>query len=123
VAYELAIRALADPTRRAIFERLRDGAKPAGRVAEGIDVTRPAVSQHLRVLEEAGLVSVERAGTRRIYSVNVQGLDELRRYLEQFWSDVLEAFRNEAERTAPPARARRRGSRRPSKGARKHEKR
>jgi DNA-binding transcriptional ArsR family regulator len=119
MTYERAMRALADPTRRAIFERLRDGAKPVGRLADGFDVTRPAVSQHLRVLEEAGLVRVERAGTRRIYSVNMEGLEQLRRYLDQFWGDVLEAFRGEAERPSSPA-SRPRQPRRKSKGARKH---
>ena len=123
MAYDLAIKALADPTRRAIFERLRDGARPAGRLAEGIDVTRPAVSQHLRVLEAAGLVRAERAGARRIYSVNVEGLEELRHYLDRFWTDVLEAFRAEAERGAVPAPAARRRPRRRTvrtKGAKRH---
>ena len=132
MAYEHAIRALADPTRRAIFERLRHGAQPAGRLAEGIDVTRPAVSQHLKVLESAGLVRAERSGTRRIYSVNVQGLEELRGYLEQFWTDVLEAFRVEAERAtiSPRQRPGKKPGRRPGpksgrkpKGAKRHGKR
>jgi DNA-binding transcriptional ArsR family regulator len=106
MAYAKAIEALADPTRRAVFERLRRGEQPVGRIAEGLAVTRPAVSQHLRVLEGAGLVSARRAGTRRIYRVEIRGLDELRNYLEGFWDDVLEAFRAEAERAAVPSSGR-----------------
>ena len=97
MAYEDSIQALADPTRRAIFERLRGGPSPVGRLAEGLPVSRPAVSQHLRVLKAAGLVSERRAGTRRIYSVELNGLVELRRYLDTFWEDVLERFREQAE--------------------------
>lgn len=108
MAYERALQALADPTRRAIFERLRNGPLPVGRLAEGLDVSRPAVSQHLKVLEGAGLVRAEREGTRRIFRVEIRGLDELRRYLDRFWGDALESFRAEAERAAPPAKTRRR---------------
>jgi DNA-binding transcriptional ArsR family regulator len=104
MAYARAIEALADPTRRAVFERLRRGEQPVGRIAAGLAVTRPAVSQHLRVLEGAGLVSARRDGTRRIYRVEIRGLDELRTYLEGFWDDVLEAFRAEAERDGAPAK-------------------
>jgi DNA-binding transcriptional ArsR family regulator len=104
MAYGTAIQALADPTRRAVFERLRRGPQPVGRLAEGLDVTRPAVSQHLKVLEKAGLVRARRDGTRRIYSVEVRGLEELRRYLDRFWEDVLDAFKAEADREAPPRR-------------------
>jgi DNA-binding transcriptional ArsR family regulator len=98
MAYGRTLQALADPTRRAIFERLRRGPRPVGRLAEGLDVSRPAVSQHLKVLREAGLVHEQRAGTRRIYSVEIDGLRELRQYLDQFWGDVLDAFKAEAER-------------------------
>jgi DNA-binding transcriptional ArsR family regulator len=101
MAYARAIQALADPTRRAVFEKLRKGPQPVGRLAAGLHVTRPAVSQHLRVLEGAGLVTARRDGTRRIYRVELEGIEELRRYLESFWTDVLEAFRTEAERTPP----------------------
>lgn len=104
MAYERAIQALADPTRRLVFERLRRGPLPVGRLAHGLHVSRPAVSQHLRVLEQAGLVRARREGTRRIYGVEIRGLEELRRYLESFWDDVLEAFRAEADREAPPPR-------------------
>jgi len=119
MAYQEAIQALADPTRRLVFERLRGGPLPVGRVARGLRVTRPAVSQHLRVLERAGLVSAERDGTRRLYKIEHRGLEELRRYLDQFWGDVLESFRVEAERgleskpksPTPPASRRKRRSR------------
>jgi DNA-binding transcriptional ArsR family regulator len=92
VAYEEVLAAIADPTRRLVLERLRAGPQAVGRLAEGLDVSRPAVSQHLRVLARAGLVRARRQGTRRIYSVEVRGLRELRRYLDGFWDDVLSAF-------------------------------
>jgi len=101
-AYSLQLQALADPTRRAIFEQLRLGPQPVGRLAEGLPVSRPAVSQHLRVLKGAGLVKERRSGTRRVYSVELEGLAELRRYLDRFWHDVLEAFAAEAEAGAEP---------------------
>ncbi len=99
MAYQDAIQALADPTRRAVFEQLHDGPSPVGKLAAGLPVTRPAVSQHLKVLKNAGLVQERRMGTRRIYSVQVQGLTELRRYIESFWSDVLTAFEEQANQT------------------------
>ena len=92
MTYQQSLQALADPTRRAVFERLRSGPSPVGELAAGLPVTRPAVSQHLKVLKDAGLVREHRAGTRRIYSVELEGLGELRRYLDTFWSDVLAAF-------------------------------
>ena len=98
MAYEAALQALADPTRRAIFERLRKGPLPVGRLAAGLPVSRPAVSQHLRVLKDAGLVGERKDGTRRVYGVEVQGLVELRQYLDRFWRDALGAFKAEAER-------------------------
>lgn len=98
MAYEQALHALADPTRRAIMERLRHGPSPVGRLAEGFPVSRPAVSQHLSVLKRAGLVSERRIGTRRVYSVELRGFSELRRYLDRFWDDVLRAFKNEVEK-------------------------
>jgi DNA-binding transcriptional ArsR family regulator len=97
MAYEAVIQALADPTRRTIFERLRRGPLAVGRVAEGLPVSRPAVSQHLRVLKDAGLVSERKQGTRRVYNVELAGLAELRQYVEGFWRDVLSAFKAEAE--------------------------
>jgi DNA-binding transcriptional ArsR family regulator len=107
MAYSSALQAIADPTRRLVFERLRGGPLPVGRLAAGLPVTRPAVSQHLRVLERAGLVSARAEGTRRIYAVDVRGLEELRRYLDSFWDDVLRAFAGGGER-ARPAPSRRR---------------
>jgi DNA-binding transcriptional ArsR family regulator len=90
--------ALGDPTRRAIFERLRQGPRSVGELAEGLPVSRPAVSQHLRVLREAALVSERREGTRRIYSLNPGGLQELRAYFDRFWDDMLADFKAAAER-------------------------
>jgi len=104
MAYEQAIAALADPTRRRVFERLRRGPQSVGRIAAGLDVSRPAVSQHLKVLAGAGLVRARQEGTRRIYGVEVRGLEELRRYLDEFWDDALAAFKAEAERDLPPTR-------------------
>jgi len=92
--------ALGDPTRRAIFERLRSGPLPVVELARGLPVSRPAVSQHLRVLKEAGLVTERRNGTRRLYRVDTDGLAEVRDYLESFWTDVLAAFEAAAEAEA-----------------------
>lgn len=97
MAYRQALAALADPTRLMVFEKLRKGPAPVGALAKGLHVTRPAVSQHLKVLEGAGLVRARREGTRRIYQVEVEGLYELRRYLDQFWGEALDAFKAEAE--------------------------
>ena len=93
-----ALAALADPTRRTVFERLRSGPKPVGRIAQGMPISRPAVSQHLKVLKEAGLVREERDGTRRVYEIDPAGLGPLRRWLDQFWDEALDAFKAEAER-------------------------
>lgn len=92
-----AIEALADPTRREVFEQLRSGPRAVGELAAGLPVSRPAVSQHLRVLKEAGLVSDRRNGTRRLYSVEPKGLADLRAYLEDFWTEALAAFKAVAE--------------------------
>jgi len=89
--------ALGDPTRRAIFERVAGRPQSVGELAGGLPVSRPAVSQHLRVLKDAGLVSDGAAGTRRVYRVNPQGLDHLRAYLDHFWNDALAAFKAAAE--------------------------
>ena len=99
MAYGDGIAALADPTRRAVFERLRRGPRPVVEIARGLPVSRPAVSQHLRVLEEAGLVRKRREGTRHFYSVNGDGVEELREYFEEFWQDALDAFKAAAEST------------------------
>ena len=90
--------ALHDPTRRAIFERLRDGPKSVGDVAAPLPVTRPAVSQHLTVLKEAGLVTERRNGTRRLYRARPEGLADLKAFLETFWDERLDMLKREAER-------------------------
>jgi DNA-binding transcriptional ArsR family regulator len=89
--------ALGDRTRRAIFERLRSGPLSVGELAAELPVSRPAVSQHLRVLKEAGLVNERRNGTRRIYRVDPDGLGELRDYFDDFWNEALAAFKASAE--------------------------
>ena len=98
MAYAQVLTALADPTRRHLFEVLRKQPKTVGELAEGQSVSRPAVSQHLKVLESARLVSVERQGNRRLYSIKRDGLDDLRQYVESFWSDVLSAYGDEIAR-------------------------
>jgi DNA-binding transcriptional ArsR family regulator len=97
MAYASAIQALGDPTRRSIFERLRRGPRAVGELARELPVSRPAVSQHLRVLKEAGLVTEQRNGTRRIYGVDAQSVAELRDYFDEFWSDALESFKRAVE--------------------------
>jgi len=98
VAYIKALSALADPTRRAVFERLRGGPKGVGEIAAELPVSRPAVSQHLKVLKEAGLVADEPRGTARIYRIHADGLVELREWLDGFWDDALANFKAHAER-------------------------
>ena len=102
MTYAEVFTALADPTRRHIFEALREQPQTVGELAAGQPVSRPAVSQHLRVLESARLVSVEPQGNRRLYAIRRDGLEELRRYLESFWSDVLSAYSAEIARRAKP---------------------
>ena len=97
---ERAFNALGDPTRRAVLKRLRGGARSVGEIAEGMEVTRPAVSQHLKVLKEARLVSVHAEGTRRVYAVDTRGIESLRNWLEGFWDQALTAFKVMAEREA-----------------------
>jgi DNA-binding transcriptional ArsR family regulator len=92
--------ALGDGTRRLILERLRGGPLAVGELAAELPVSRPAVSQHLRVLKEAGLVTERRNGTRRLYRVDTDGLAEVRDYLDSFWTDVLAAFEVAAEAEA-----------------------
>jgi DNA-binding transcriptional ArsR family regulator len=97
MAYQLALDALADPTRRAVFERLRAGPRSVGEIAETLPVSRPAVSQHLKVLKSAGLVADEARGTARIYRIHADGLRELRDWLDGFWDDALASFKAHAE--------------------------
>jgi DNA-binding transcriptional ArsR family regulator len=98
MAYANALQALGDPTRRAVLEALRDGPQAVGEIAERLPVSRPAVSQHLRVLKEAGLVTERQNGTRHLYRVDPDGLAELRQYLEGFWEEALANFKAAAER-------------------------
>ena len=98
MTYEIQIEALGDGTRRAILERLLlQGPMPVGKLAEGLPVSRPAVSQHLRVLKLAELVTEKTAGTRHVYELNPAGFDALREYFERFWSEALLAFKNKVE--------------------------
>lgn len=92
--------ALGDPTRRRIFERLADGPAPVGQLAAGLPVSRPAVSQHLRVLKSAGLVTDQQVGTRRFYALEPAGIMAVREYWEQFWSRALDRFREAADEQA-----------------------
>jgi DNA-binding transcriptional ArsR family regulator len=94
---DAAITALGDPTRRAIFERLADGARPVGELARELPVSRPAVSQHLKVLKDAGLVVDRQVGTRRLYQVDPLAVGALKAYFDAFWDQSLAAFRDEAE--------------------------
>jgi DNA-binding transcriptional ArsR family regulator len=102
--------ALGDPTRRAVLEVLRGGAQPVGEIAKRLPVSRPAVSQHLRVLKDAGLVRDRQDGTRRLYAVDPKGLEALRAYLERSWDTALGAFeaaaRDEATRRSQGTRRR-----------------
>lgn len=98
MGYAEVFGALADPTRRSVFEALRERPRTVGELAATQPVSRPAVSQHLRVLEAADLVEVEPHGNRRIYSIRTAGLDQVRQYLDGFWSDALEAYQAEITR-------------------------
>jgi len=96
--------ALTDPTRRTVFERLRHGPRAVGEIARGLPVSRPAVSQHLKVLKEAGLVDERSEGTRRIYRIDPKGLGAMRAWLDQFWDSALTAFAEEVERASKKER-------------------
>lgn len=93
--------ALGDPTRRAIFERLAEGPRAVGELAAALPVSRPAVSQHLKVLKEAGLVVDRPAGTRRIYAVDPAGIEALRIELDRFWSKALTTYQQLLEQQTP----------------------
>jgi DNA-binding transcriptional ArsR family regulator len=95
---EAALKAIAEPRRRAILRLVSDTELSVGSIAVHFDVSRPAVSQHLSVLKEAGLVTERRNGTRRLYRARPEGLLEVRAFLDEFWSDRLEALKREAER-------------------------
>ena len=93
-----AFEALNDPTRRRILERLRAGPRAVGEIAAGMPISRPAVSQHLKVLKESGLVAETRHGTRHYFAIAPEGLGELRAYLDGLWSDALAAFARHVEK-------------------------
>jgi len=103
---EAALKAIAEPHRRQILTLVRDGELCAGEIAAHFDVTRPAISQHLNVLKEVGLVSERREGTRRMYEARPAGLGELKEFLEGFWDERLDALKREAERKEGGKRAR-----------------
>ena len=96
-AYGAALDALGDPTRRAVFELLIGGTKAVGELAAELPVSRPAVSQHLRVLKDAGLVTAEARGTRRLYAVDPNGLDAIRTWIDGFWDRALANFKHLVE--------------------------
>jgi DNA-binding transcriptional ArsR family regulator len=98
MAYVHPLDVLGDPTRRRIFEQLRTGPRAVGELADGLPVSRPAVSQHLRVLKEAGLVVDRKVGTRRLYEVAPDGLLGLRDWFDGFWSEALAAYKQAVER-------------------------
>ena len=104
---EAALKALAEPNRRRILTLVRDQELSAGEIAAHFDVSRPAVSQHLTVLKEAGLVHERRNGTRRLYIVRPEGFNEVKSFLEGFWDERLEALRREAEREEKKKRGKR----------------
>ena len=101
MANNLAFSALADPTRREVFERLAAGPRAVGDLARDLPVSRPAVSQHLKVLKEAGLVTDRPDGARRVYQIDPQGLGQIRAWLDRFWDVALDAFKAEVERPDP----------------------
>jgi len=101
---ERKLDALGDSTRRAILARLTQGVMPVGQLAKDFPVSRPAISQHLRILKEANLVTDRAAGTRRLYQLNPDGFDSLREYFEQFWGQALNAFRQKVEEPVKPVK-------------------
>jgi DNA-binding transcriptional ArsR family regulator len=106
LAAEKAFEALSDATRRLVFERLRQRPRSVREIADGMSVSRPAVSQHLKVLKTAGLVVARAEGTRRLYAVDANGVRALRTWLDGFWDEALAAFQEAAEREATRERHR-----------------
>src|SRR5712692_4372384 len=94
-----AFAALSDPTRHRVFQRLQSGGRSVGEIARGLPVSRPAVSQHLKVLKDAGLVADRAEGTRRVYYIDPHGLAAIRTWLDQFWAAALRAYAKEVERS------------------------
>lgn len=97
MSYQVTLEVLADPTRRMLVDRLRAGPLPVGELAAGLPVSRPAVSKHLRLMKEAGVVRMREDGTRNFYELDLQTIDEVRRYLDGFWDTSLESFKKAAE--------------------------
>jgi DNA-binding transcriptional ArsR family regulator len=106
MSYQATLEILADPTRRAIVDRLRAGPRPVGRLAAGLPVSRPAVSKHLRLMKEAGVVRMTEEGTRNFYELDLRTLDEVRRYLDGFWDASLQSFKQAAESSTKRGRKR-----------------
>src|SRR5215469_7692849 len=104
---ERVLDALGDPTRRAVFKRLRKGNRSVREIADGMDVSRPAVSQHLKILKSAGLVVVRVEGARRLYGIDARGIEALREWLDGFWNEALMAFKEAAEIEASDEKKRR----------------
>jgi len=100
ISVDRALDALGDPTRRRVFAKLRHGSRSVREIAHGLEVTRPAVSQHLKVLKDAGLVVVRAEGTRRLYAIDAAGINALRGWLDGFWDEALAAFKGAAENEA-----------------------
>ena len=99
MGYEDAIAALADPSRRAILDRLRQGALPVGVIAKDLPISRPAVSQHLRILTDAGLLVVRKDGNRRLYALSPGGAADLRTYIDSLWGNAFDAYLSQAKST------------------------
>ena len=97
MTYEMKFEALSAPTRRAVFEKLRAGPLAVKSLAAGLPVSRPAVSQHLKILKDAGLVTERRDGVQRIYSLDKEGISELKQYFDRFWDDALSAYQRSLE--------------------------
>lgn len=97
MSYQATLEILADPTRRTLVDRLREGPLSVGRLAEGLPISRPAVSKHLRLMREAGVVRMTEDGTRNYYELDLRTLDEVRRYLDGFWDASLASFKRAAE--------------------------
>jgi DNA-binding transcriptional ArsR family regulator len=106
MSYQATLEILADPTRRTLVDRLRRGPRSVGSLAAGLPVSRPAVSKHLRLMKEAGVVRMTADGTRNLYELDLRSLDEVRRYLDGFWDASLASFKRAAE--APSTKGRRR---------------
>src|SRR5919198_5841062 len=97
MGYQATLEMLADPTRQVLVDRLRTGPMPVGELAAGLPVSRPAVSKHLRLMKEAGVVRMTEEGTRNLYELDLRSLDELRHYLDGFWDASLQRFKTTAE--------------------------